>query len=93
MARPTGSIGPETASPPRTFHSLTEKNVAALSGLAWAWSLDRHEGDDGDPTVLPRPPESTDAAVVVSRKDKLFHLAASVGDQYRKLGGFPRSAT
>jgi hypothetical protein len=70
------------------MHSLTEKHVAALSGLAWAWSLDRHQGYDGDLTSLLGPPGDTGSGFVISRKATLFHLAATTGDAYRQVGAF-----
>ncbi len=89
---PYSRNGADTASPVRALHSLTERHVTALSEalphLAGQWVLDRHEGYDGDLTLLLSSPDAPAAHFVISRKASLFHLAATTGDEYRQIGDF-----
>jgi hypothetical protein len=81
----------DTVSPLRAMHSLRGKHVAGLAkvmaGLP-AWSLECHEGYDGDLTVVLLPQNEGSDALVISRTADGFHLCTSRGDDYRSLGCF-----
>ena len=83
---------PDTISPLRAMHSLREKHVLtlakALSRLPGTWSLERHEGYDGDLTLMLMPQQQESENLVVSREADGFHLIANQEDDYRSLGCF-----
>ena len=83
---------PDTLSPLRTLHSLREKHVTVLaktmSQLPGTWSLERHEGCDGDLTLMLMPQQPDRANLVVSREADGFHLIANQEDDCRELGCF-----
>jgi hypothetical protein len=78
--------------PLRAIDSLREHHVASLARAfsPWlaTWSLDRHEGYDGDLTLIL---SSACGAVslVFSRSAAGFHAAIMEADAYRALGCFP----
>ncbi len=77
--------------PLRAMDSLREHHVAALARAfrPWAgsWSLDRHEGYDGDLTLILSSRDGA-ASLVFSRSSAGFHAAIMEGDAYRTLGCF-----
>ena len=79
-------------SPLRALYSLREKHVRMLAGtltqLPGTWSLERHEGCDGDFTLMLMPQQADRANLVVSRDEDGFHLTANQDDDYRELGCF-----
>lgn len=83
---------PDTLSPLRAMHSLREKHVKtlamALSRLPGTWSLECHEGYDGDLTLMLMPQHQERENLVVSREADGFHLIANQDDDYRQLGCF-----
>ena len=83
---------PDGPSPLRALHSLREKHVRTLARtltlLPGTWSLERHEGCDGDLTLMLMPHQADRANLVVSREADGFHLTANHGDDYRELGCF-----
>ena len=94
MSIPTRFALPDldTLSPLRALHSLREKHVTVLaktmSQLPGTWSLERHEGCDGDLTLMLMPQQANRANLVVSREADGFHLIANQDDDYRELGRF-----
>jgi len=83
---------PARLSPLRLIHSLREADVATLSqaliGNSISWTLDRHEGYDGDLIVLLTQAHGGDADLVISRSAAGFQLGATSGDAYRRIGVF-----
>ena len=83
---------PDAPSSLRAMHSLREKHVRTLAGaltqLPGIWSLERHEGCDGDLTLMLMPRQADRANLVVSREADGFHLTANQDDDYRDLGCF-----
>jgi hypothetical protein len=83
---------PDLISPLRSIHGLREADVAALTqavaALDGSWSVERHEGYDGDLTVLIMPRDESRETFVVSRNADGVSLATNVGDDYRTIGIF-----
>jgi hypothetical protein len=83
---------PDTLSPLRAMYSLHEKHVAvltaALTRLPETWSLERHEGYDGDLTLLLMPQHEETEKLFVNRSADGFHLIANHEDEFRELGCF-----
>ena len=83
---------PDAPRPLRALHSLREKHVRTLAGtltqLPGIWSLERHEGCDGDLTLMLMPRQADRANLVVSLEADGFHLTANQDDDYRDLGCF-----
>ena len=52
------------------------------------WSLERHEGCDGDLTLMLMPQQADRANLVVRREADGYHLTANQDDNYRELGCF-----
>ena len=85
---------PESSSltPLRAMHSLREKHVkvlaVALSQLPETWSMERHEGYDGDLTLMLMSQHQERENLVVSHQADGFHLMANQEDHCWKLGCF-----
>jgi hypothetical protein len=79
-------------SPIRALYSLRPGHLGVLSHLVsripGAWSLDRHEGCDGDLTVIVSAQDPNSAIFVISRTKEGFHLGLNEQDEYEKLGSF-----
>ena len=86
----------QMSNPLRAFRSLREGHVLELSRITareqGRWKLERHEGYDGDLTVLitSAEPQAGEGcpSLVVHRTQAGFHLAVSRDDDYAKLGCF-----
>lgn len=74
------------------MHSLREKHVAAVSAVVSEmpapWSLERHEGCDGDLTLVLMPHDANAANLVVTRTAGGFHLDADRAHDYQAMGRF-----
>ena len=83
---------PDTLTPLRAIHSLREAHVTQLCrmlpGFSSRWSLDRHEGCDGDLTVILMPNGADDVGFALSRSSIGYNLAMTMGDVYQMLGTF-----
>jgi hypothetical protein len=83
---------PDTLSPLHALHRLRDVQVSLLAqtiaGFAGTWTLERHEGYDGDLTVLLVSARRDDATYVISRSAHGFHLGANLGDEFRPIGVF-----
>ena len=78
----------------RALHSLTESEVVSLSlglrDLPGAWSVEQHEGYDGDLLVLLVQDWAADEALsfALHRSAAGLHLSAQHGDEHIGLGTF-----
>jgi hypothetical protein len=82
----------DAVSPLTAMHSLREAHAAALalavSACPGTWTLDRHEGYDGDLTVLLTPADAASPILVVSHAADGFHLSGNRDDACERLGCF-----
>ena len=82
----------DARSPVRGMNSLTLMHRVFLSKvlveLLGKWSMETHEGYDGDLTLLLLSPCDSAAILVVSRTSGGFHLHANQSDEIQKIGTF-----
>ncbi len=85
-------VNSDMPSPLRSMHSLREKHVKVLvnvlSQLPDIWSLERHEGYDGDLSLMLTSEHQEDDNFFVGRRASGFHLIANRDDDCRELGCF-----
>jgi hypothetical protein len=74
----------------RAIHSLLERHVSVLAcellPLQSTWSLVRHEGYDGNLTVLIASDGDVEPSLVFSRSAAGFHLGVLHADNYQEVG-------